>query len=502
MEITAASRRVGIVLMLVCACGGGGDQARGGRLPATDSAASATAMATGRKTASGRISWEADSSAGPIRNLGETLDAVGWSVGLVSTVPFSHATPACFAAHSPNRDDTHRIADDLVRSGVADLLIGAGNPRRDNPDRLEDAGYVSRQTYADLVAGIPGVVFVERTRDVRADSLLASAVAGLDPDDGWRVVGLFGGPDGCMEPAVITGSADPPCARATLENPSLASAAVAALDFLARDDEGFFLLLEQGDIDWANHDNDFAWLMGAMWQLEEAVAAVAAYVDTSAALDWDDTMVILTADHGCGCLRIGPPPGILRGILPAQVSDSSGWTYPDGEVEFMTGTHTGELVSFRAALPARVRPLADSLLGSPPAPGPGMLDNTHVFVLVTGAAAMEDPVRHVILLIGDGMGPSCEAAAGAFLHGAADGMLWDDPGLFPFSAWCTTWDVDAYDQRAAAAGAARFDPERFDPRIGYDPALGGAGPSDACSPYFLDPLPLPERGSDPGTVRD
>ena len=97
----------------------------------------------------------------------------------------------------------------------------------------------------------------------------------------------------------------------------------------------------------------------------------------------------------------------------------------------------------------------------------------------TSAPAANAPRRHVILIIGDGMQLEHEIAASRYLYGTDDGMSWH---RFPYQGYCSTWDIDAYDAYAAAAGARPYAPDDFDPRLGYDPARGGVAPYPIASP--------------------
>jgi len=469
------------------------------RIPATDSGAAATAMSTGRKTGTGRISWGADSLDGPRRNLGDQLSSEGWSVAVVSTVPFSHATPASFVAHNPYRYHYYTgrgryagrgISEEMLFAGPANLIIGAGHPEWDNPTWQSTDGYISRESFTALRNGVPGLIFVERSKGLDGADLLADACTG-DPDDGERIVGLFGGTNGCFDPPVPTDDGSGAVIPVTEENPTLAEAAAVALEYLVRDDQGFFLVLEQGDIDWANHDNDYGWMIGAMWDLENAAITVIEFVDSNPLLDWEDTMIILTSDHSNGYMRLDPASPPMMGELPEQRIEAGNYIYPDGKVTYSSTGHSNELVSFYARFPDRVASLLDSLEGAPPAAGGEILDNTHIHHIIDHASRMEEPVTHIILIIGDGMDPEHERAAGLYLHGSDRGIAWQDSVLFPYSTWCTTWNVNTYDLYAAAAGVEPFNDGSYDPAVGYDPVRGGLVPGAGDPEYFLTPLPAP-----------
>jgi alkaline phosphatase len=89
----------------------------------TDSAAAATAMATGQKTDNGHIG--VDPAEVSLETILEFAEARGLATGLVTNVPITHATPASFAAHVPDRNMYTEIARQMIQSGV-DVLLGGG----------------------------------------------------------------------------------------------------------------------------------------------------------------------------------------------------------------------------------------------------------------------------------------------------------------------------------------------------------------------------------------
>ena len=168
-------------------------------------------------------------------------------------------------------------------------------------------------------------------------------------DEGKRLFGLYGGADGNFESPVPLDAPGPPIVeRATSENPTLAAATLSALHVLASNPNGFFVVIEQGDIDWANHANDYARMVGTMWDLDEAVKAAVGFVSsTGDDVDWSNTLLVVTSDHGNSYLRINSKLG--PGDLPRQETGASGeFIYPDGEVSYRTTGHTNELVSVYA----------------------------------------------------------------------------------------------------------------------------------------------------------
>jgi alkaline phosphatase len=354
----------------------GYDPGRGGALPyplqetavdqnyllavATDSASSATAWATGWKTERGNIAWASDAGRrGPLETLAETLRRQrGFAVGIVSTVPFSHATPAAHVSHSPSRDSYHAIADEILGHGRPgfrpEVVIGGGHPRWYDGG---DDQYIAWGTYAWLRSPEfrQAYVSVERTAGRNADQDLLEA-ARRAVRENKSLFGLFGGRLGHFEPPLpVNRPGLPELAPASAESPSLAAAAVAALTVLDTDPDGFFLMLEQGDIDWANHRNDFRWMVGATLDLHRAVQAVIDWVERPGDdVDWENTLLVITADHSNGYLRLEKRLG--KGELPAQQTGGRcsylPWTacdrYPGREISYATDNHTNEPVRWYA----------------------------------------------------------------------------------------------------------------------------------------------------------
>ena len=356
--------------------------------PATDSASAATALATGFKTDSGNIAWlSGDPPGGALTAIEEELRArTGAGIGIVSTVPFDHATPAAFVSHNTGRSAYYTglkgfkglgIADEIILRTKPDVVIGGGSPLLDNPGFETKRGYISETLYRAL-QGSREYLFVERKPGLDGGQALAEGAAAA-AREGRKLFGLFGGKGGNFEvPRAEDFPGRPRVAPGDEENPSLAEATEAALGYLGRDPDGFFLAVEQGDIDWANHDNDYRSMIGSVADLDAAVRTALAFVDRPGDdVDWTNTVLLVTADHATGGLVLEPAKPLGPGDLPRQEarveakeappangSDrgpvtnglsiktpgyASPFLYPDGEVSFTTAGHTNELVDLAIA---------------------------------------------------------------------------------------------------------------------------------------------------------
>ena len=231
----------------------------------TDSAASATAFATGVPTFNGFVGVGPDTVA--LETVLERAEVRGMATGLVATSSIVHATPAAFAAHVPDRYLYQEIAAQLAGSGV-DVLLGGGRQyfdpsrRDDEHDYLTPLGRYRRwATSADDLGGDP-----------------VSGKPGL--------VGLFA--DNAMDAADEGRS------------PTLAEMTKAAIAVLDRDPDGFFLMVESSQIDWLAHDNEpFDRLAAEVLDCYEAMQVALDYVSGR-----PGALLIVVADHETGGLAL------------------------------------------------------------------------------------------------------------------------------------------------------------------------------------------------------
>ncbi|MHC1745194.1 MAG: alkaline phosphatase [Syntrophobacteraceae bacterium] len=348
---------------------------------ATDSASAATAISTGHKTEKGRIAWGLrETPDGRLTTIAEILrDQKGAAVGLVTTVPFNHATPAAFVSHSTSRKDFDSISRDMLLQSRPEVVIGGGHPQWSTKT-------MSRELYSSFAAGgLPEYVVVERVAGEDGSARLEEG-ARRAAGQGKKLFGLFGGAEGNFaSPLPVDRPESPSVGRSSREDPLLQEATLAALKVLSRDPDGFFLMVEQGDIDWANHNNDFKSMIGCVWDLHTAVETVEDYIDEPGDdITWENTLVIVTADHATGHLRLNDRKRLAPGNLPTQVGKS----YPDGEVSYGSTSHTNELVRVyaRGAGTGAFNPYEGSWY-----PKTRIIDNTHLFHVMTDAAGLPQP---------------------------------------------------------------------------------------------------------------
>jgi len=303
---------------------------------ATDSAAAATALGTGVKTNNGTIGY---SPAGDqLTTLGEQALAVGKKVGLVTSVTFNHATPAGFIAHNADRNDYHGLATEMIDSGV-DVLIGAGHPNYTDAGTSRSShfgagSWISQPDFERLSSGQTPFTYIEsknQFEQIAAGQNVPDKLFGLA-----RVAETFQ----YNRPGLANSQVSPFTDPANIDVPSLATAADAALNVLSTDEDGFFLMVEGGAVDWAGHANQTTRAVEEQVDFNRSVEAVNDWVETNS--NWDETLVIVTADHETGYLA-GPGAGAATGWTPM--------TGAPGElpnVSWHSGGHTNALVPFYA----------------------------------------------------------------------------------------------------------------------------------------------------------
>ena len=245
--------------------------------PMTDSAAAATAIATGYKVNNGVISMEFPGSGTPLKTLLEIFKAQDKWTGLVSTTYITHATPAAFAAHNPERNNLADIAHDYLHLTRPNVLLGGGGNGLTEKD-AEAAGYT---------------VVTDR-----------EGLLNLDTDTENCVSGQFGDTN---IPYIFDGSDD---------LPQLSEMVSVALDILCNAQGGFFLLVEGGRIDHAGHSNDIERNILETIEFSKTVQTI-----FDGVAGRDDTLILVTADHETGGLKVHKNNG--KGQVP-DISWSTG----------------------------------------------------------------------------------------------------------------------------------------------------------------------------------
>ncbi|MBA6252430.1 alkaline phosphatase [Colwellia sp. MB3u-55] len=228
----------------------------------TDSAAGATALATGYKTYNGAIALDVNKNS--VETVLEFAKKQGKKTGVVVTSQINHATPAGYLTHNESRNNYNAIADSYIDKGIkADVYFGGGWKYFIREDRnLIEEFKASGFQYIDNY----------------------NALNTLKPE--MPVIGLF---DDTGLPSAQDDS-DP------YRLSAMTKVAIKQLE----NSKGYFMLVEASQIDWAGHSNDIATAMAEMSDLAKTMEYLEEYVKQN-----PDTLVILTADHSTGGLTVG-----------------------------------------------------------------------------------------------------------------------------------------------------------------------------------------------------
>ena len=245
----------------------------------TDSAAAGTALACGGKTRNGMVGVTPDSI--PMRSVLDVLAENGKTTGIVVTCYATHATPAAFYAKVPSRKEYETIAEQMMDCDNLNLMIGGGrwhfNQREDGRNLLEEMtqkGWTVYDTLANIdVTNKKYAVLVEEEHlpniSERGDFL----------------------PRGVKT----------------------------ALETLEDSENGFFLMVEGSQIDFACHANDSAYMVDEVKDFSDAIQVAMDYAKTH-----DNTLLVVTADHETGGLTMKDPMG----------------HYSDPGLNYSTSSHT------------------------------------------------------------------------------------------------------------------------------------------------------------------
>jgi alkaline phosphatase len=327
----------------------------------TGSAAAATAMATGVKTYNGAIGVNV--SGEPLLNIIERSKMLGKSAGVVTTVQLNHATPASYVVHNKDRHNYSEIARAMLLESRIDVIMGCGHPYYDNNGK--------KLKYAHSFKYVGDSLLWE---DIRAGKKIFDRKSGIKvkmPDvngdrepDHWHFIEtkeeFINLADG-ETPVRVLGV---PRVKKTLQQergdsiaghfdafeypmiesvPELSDMTMGALNVLDNNARGFFLMVEGGAIDWASHDNQKGRVIEEEIDFNKAVRAVIKWVEENSS--WNETLLIVTADHETGYI-CGPASG--PGEPPV-------WNAPEGRgsgkmprFEFHSDGHTNALIPLYA----------------------------------------------------------------------------------------------------------------------------------------------------------
>lgn len=353
----------------------------------TDSGASASAYSTGSKTYKHSLCMSDFGVAQ--KNINDLYRAAGKSVGVVTSVEWSDATPAAMIAHNLNRDNRVEVAREMLERSGASVIMGACHPWYDghgrHREKLGDATWIGErtalmdgsktwndlrviETKEDFEALAKGQLdMMGRSRVVGTARVEAGLQIERDSKD-WNKDGKIDGEDRKVAP--LNGD---PFLKSV---PSLSTMALGALNVLSKNEKGFFLMVEGGAVDHAGHYNWGARMVEEAQEFFRAIEAVDAWVKRNGG--YEANLIVITSDHETGCVY-GPESD----KIPFQPIESAG----KGKLpkfRFNSGGHTNVLIPVYAKGPGAMR-LKELSTRKDPVRGLYM-DNTDVHKLVASAA--------------------------------------------------------------------------------------------------------------------
>ncbi len=352
----------------------------------TGSAAAATAMYTGVKTYKGAIS--VDVKGRSLTTIGQIAKSMGKSVGVVTSMQFSHATPAALAAHNVSHKNYEAIAEEMIYGGTLDVIMGCGHPDYGPLGNYLKGG--SKNTYKhvggkdawdDLKGGTAGTTGAETTPRwslIESKEAFESLARGaLVPK---RLIGVartfntlqYGAGNRSGKPY------DPPFNPYV---PTLQTMTTGAINVLGKNTKGFFLMVEGGAVDWANHDNNLGRMIEEQIEFNKAVEAVVDWVADKS--NWDETLLIVTSDHECGNLW-GPesgPSGAFTYLMWDPVTNNGAAQIPGHK--YHSDDHSNALVPLFAIGPGSAM-FGELIDGVDPVRG-RYVDNTDIFTVMRRA---------------------------------------------------------------------------------------------------------------------
>lgn len=250
----------------------------------TDSAAGATALASGQKTYNGAIG--VDAAGKPIPTILEIAEQKGLATGLVATCSITHATPACFISHQASRGLNEAIALDFLKTDI-DVFIGGGRnyfSKRSDGINLNDSLKARGYQIANSISEV--------------QQITKGKVAAFLADE--------------QQARFSEGRGD-----------ELVKSTEAAIRLLKGNKKGLFMMIEGSQIDWGGHDNNTQYIVEEMIDFDNAIGKVLDF----AAAD-GNTLVIITADHETGGFSL------VGGDMKTGTLEG----------KFTTGHHTGVMI--------------------------------------------------------------------------------------------------------------------------------------------------------------
>jgi len=261
----------------------------------TDSAAGATALACGVKTYNSAIGVDVEKN--DVQNIVEIASTKNIKTGVIATSSITHATPACFYAHVFERGQEEEIALQLHKSEI-DFFAGGGlnffTKRSDKQNLLDEFKRNQFTIYTDTLSDFSQIVSSQKAGFLLAENEM---------------------------PKMVEGRGD-----------FLSKATKLGIEFLSKDDSGFFLMSEGSQIDWGGHSNDTPYLISELIDFDNVIGKVLEFAEKDG-----NTLVVVTSDHETG--------GFTLAAKKKKKEDGSEYSdYSEIGPTFSTGGHSATLI--------------------------------------------------------------------------------------------------------------------------------------------------------------
>lgn len=246
----------------------------------TDSAAAGTALATGSKTKNGALGVQKDLTT-EVSSVATWAKANGQRVGVSTSVSIDHATPAAFYAHQGSRSSYYNIGLDLIEANfdfyAASDFLDPNNTRAKDGKTYESLYTLTQKAGFTLARGYKDY----QKKAKKAEKMILFQSEAASAKDNSSIPYAIDRKKGDL---------------------SLADITRAGINFLSKNNnQGFFLMVEGGKIDWAAHSNDGATVMTEVQDLDEAVKVAYEFYEQHP----DETLIVVTADHETGGMALG-----------------------------------------------------------------------------------------------------------------------------------------------------------------------------------------------------
>lgn len=320
---------------------------------APDSANTISASMTGQKTYNNAVNVNGNGAAIP--TFAEIASTKGLRTGVVTTVQWADATPSAFSGvHNIARANRGEVSNAMLNAPYIDVIMGAGNPDYDNNGNLRatpvyasntgssGAGWVTQNTWTDLKDNDANGFSANWQLIQDKSDFEALANNTLAGNNGRKIVGSVKSYDGKQQYRGSLGSDYVSLPFATplrSDVPELKTMVQGALNVLP--DTGFFLGIEQGEVDRAMHSNNVGRTVEAQIEFNDTVAYIDAMLLANAGdptkPNYDNTLVIVTADHD------HQMQGADSDTVPFSEPGSNGaGALPS--VLFQTGSHSNHVI--------------------------------------------------------------------------------------------------------------------------------------------------------------